>query len=65
MQNDIIFREYKTMKNLKSVFLILATVFYSIVGYSQMNGSYTIDPAAAATASNFTSWTNFATAWTF
>jgi len=63
MQNDIIFREYKTMKNLKSVFLILATVFYSIVGYSQMNGSYTIDPAAAATASNFTSWTNFATAW--
>ena len=63
MQNDIIFREYKTMKNLKSVFLILATVFYSIVGYSQMSGSYTIDPAAAATASNFTSWTNFATAW--
>ena len=43
--------------------LLISLGLSSVSAFAQMSGSYTIDPAAAATATNFTSWTSFATSF--
>jgi len=56
------FKNYMTQK-MKSLVLFIGLGLSSAVAFGQMNGSYTIDAAAAASATNFQSWTTFATAW--
>ncbi len=51
------------MTNLKFLIIAVATFFLGNNVSGQMSGNYTIDPAAAASTTNFTSWTTFATAW--
>ena len=55
-------RNYMTQK-MKSLALFIGLGLSSAVAFGQMSGSYTIDAAAAASATNFQSWTTFATAW--
>jgi PKD repeat protein len=47
----------------KGALLLISLGLSSASAFAQMSGSYTIDPAAAATATNFTSWTSFATSF--
>ena len=51
------------MTNLKFLIIAVATFFLGNNVSGQMSGNYTIDPAAAASTTNFTSWTTFAAAW--
>ena len=50
-------------QKLKGAMLLISLGLSSVSAFAQMSGSYTIDPAAAATATNFTSWTSFATSF--
>jgi len=57
----------KTIKNIlkasKDKMFLLAMVFGMTSVNAQMSGSYTIDATAAASSTNFVSWTAFATAF--
>ena len=48
---------------MKGLALFIGMGLSSAVAFGQMNGSYTIDAASAASSTNFVSWTTFATAW--
>ena len=50
-------------QKMKGLALFIGMGLSSAVAFGQMNGSYTIDAASAASATNFQSWTTFATAW--
>ena len=57
----------KTIKNIlkasKDKMFLLAMVLGITSVNAQMSGSYTIDASAAASSTNFVSWTTFATAF--
>ncbi len=50
-------------QKMKGLALFIGMGLSSAVAFGQMNGSYTIDAASAASSTNFVSWTTFATAW--
>jgi PKD repeat protein len=50
-------------QKMKALALFIGMGLSSAVAFGQMNGSYTINSAAAASSTNFVSWTTFATAW--
>ncbi|MFN5546885.1 MAG: hypothetical protein ACK49W_06580, partial [Bacteroidota bacterium] len=56
------FKNYINQK-MKGLALFIGLGLSSTVSFAQMNGSYTIDASVAASATNYTTWASFATAW--
>jgi PKD repeat protein len=50
-------------QKMKGLALFIGLGLSSTVSFAQMNGSYTIDASVAASATNYTTWASFATAW--